>query len=65
MALTVFFTAHWIGLALVVVLLLLATSIAFIAVARRRDRVAAWLFVPYAAWVAYASALNASILALN
>ena len=61
----VFFSAHWIGVALVVVLLLLATIIAFIGVARRRDRVAAWLFVPYAAWVAYASALNASILALN
>jgi tryptophan-rich sensory protein len=24
-----------------------------------------WLFVPYAAWVAFASSLNASFLALN
>jgi tryptophan-rich sensory protein len=29
------------------------------------DRTAAWLLVPYAAWVAYATALNAEILRLN
>ena len=60
-----FFGAHRIGLGLVVILLLLASILAFIAVARRRDRVAAWLFVPYAAWVAFAAVLNGSILALN
>lgn len=61
----VFFSAHQIGLALVVVLGLLGAILAFIGVARRSDRVAAWLFAPYAVWVAYASVLNASILALN
>ena len=61
----VFFSAHQIGLALVVILLLLAAILAFIATAWRQDRAAAWLFVPYAAWVAFASVLNASILALN
>jgi len=61
----VFFAAHWIGLALIIILLLLAAIFAFIATAWRQDRPAAWLFVPYAAWVAFASALNASILALN
>ena len=60
-----FFAAHQIGFALVVVLLLLAAILAFIAVSWRQDRVAAWLFVPYAAWVGFASALNASILVLN
>jgi tryptophan-rich sensory protein len=60
-----FFAAHRIGLALVVILLLLATILAFIVAAWRQDRVAAWLFVPYAAWLAFASALNAAVLGLN
>jgi translocator protein len=61
----VFFAAHQIGLALVVILLMLAAILGFIATAWRPDRVAAWLFVPYAAWVAFASLLNGSIWALN
>jgi translocator protein len=61
----VFFAAHQIALALVVVLLLLGAILAFIATTWRQDRVAAWLFVPYAAWVAFASVLNASIWVLN
>jgi tryptophan-rich sensory protein len=60
-----FFAAHMIGAALAVILLLLATILAFIATAWRQDRPAAWLFVPYAAWVAFASVLNGSIWALN
>ena len=31
----------------------------------RVDRVAAWLLVPYAAWVAFASLLNAAVWRLN
>jgi tryptophan-rich sensory protein len=61
----VFFAAHRIGLALVVILLLLAAILAFIALSWRKDRVSAWLFVPYAAWVAFASVLNGAILVLN
>lgn len=61
----VYFGAHQIGLALVVILLMLAAILAFIASAWRQDRVAAWLFVPYAAWVAFASLLNGSIWMLN
>jgi len=61
----VFFGAHQVGLALAVILLLLAAILAFIATAWRQNRVAAWLFVPYAAWVAFASVLNGSIFALN
>lgn len=60
-----FFGAQRIGLGLMVITLLLLTILAFIAVAGRRDRIAAWLFVPYAAWVAFASALNLSIWLLN
>jgi tryptophan-rich sensory protein len=61
----VFFAAQQIGGAFVVILLLLATILAFIVAAWPRDRLAALLFVPYAAWVAFATALNASILSLN
>jgi len=60
-----FFAMQQVGLALVVVLAMLATIIAFIAVAWNVDRLSAWLFVPYAAWVAFASLLNASIWWLN
>jgi translocator protein len=56
---------HRIGFALVVILLLLAAILAFIAQSWERDRVSAWLFVPYATWVAYASVLNGAILVLN
>ena len=61
----VFFSAHLIGAALVIVVLLLAAILAFMAVAWRHDRGAALLFVPYAAWVAFAVVLNASIWRLN
>jgi len=60
-----FFVAHQIGAAFVVVLLMLATNLSFVASAWRRDRVAALLFAPYAAWVAFASVLNGSIWLLN
>ncbi len=60
-----FFAAHRIGLALLVILLLLAAILAFIALSWRQDRAAAWLFAPYAAWVGFASLLNGAIFALN
>lgn len=61
----VFFGAHQIGPALVVILLMLAVILGFIAAAWRQDRVAAWLFVPYAAWVAFATLLNGLLYLLN
>ena len=61
----VFFALQQVGLALVVILGLLATILGFVAAAWNVDRTAAWLFAPYAAWVAFASLLNASIWALN
>lgn len=61
----VFFGAHQIGAALVVIVMLLAVIVGFVAAAWRRDWVAAWLFVPYAAWVAFASVLNGTIWAMN
>jgi benzodiazapine receptor len=41
--------------------LIVATGLRF----SRIDRIAGWLFVPYAAWVAYALVLNGSIWLLN
>jgi len=61
----IFFSAHQVGLAFVVILLLLFFILAYIVLTWRRDRVSALLFLPYAAWVAFASLLNASILVLN
>ncbi|NNF79791.1 MAG: tryptophan-rich sensory protein [Rhizobiales bacterium] len=61
----VFFTSHEIGLALVIILTLLTTIIVFIVWEWPRDRLVSLLFVPYAAWVAFASLLNVSILMLN
>jgi translocator protein len=60
-----FFAAGWYGVALVEIVMLLATVVVTIAVFARRSRPAALLLVPYAAWVAFATALNASIWWLN
>lgn len=61
----IFFAAHRIGLALAVVLLLLLAVAACMAASWRHDRMVAWLFAPYAAWVAFASLLTASIYLMN
>ena len=60
-----FFGAQSIGGGLVIVLAMLVAILTFIALAWGRERLAAWLFVPYAAWVAFASLLNATIFAMN
>jgi translocator protein len=52
-------------LGLVVIVLLLAMIIATIVHFRPLDRIAALLLVPYAAWVSYATLLNAMIWWLN
>lgn len=52
-------------LALVDIIALLITIVWFIASAGKISRVAAWLFVPYALWVGFATALNFSIWQLN
>lgn len=61
----VFFVMHQIGAALAVIAALLAAILLFIALACPRDRVAAYLFLPYAAWVAFALTLNAAVWRLN
>jgi benzodiazapine receptor len=61
----VFFAAHQIGAAFIVILLMLAAILGFILTAFPRDRIAALLFLPYAAWVGFASVLNGAIWILN
>lgn len=61
----IFFSAHSLDLALGVILLLLIAILAFIAKAWRHDRIAALLFLPYAAWVAFAAVLNGALWLLN
>jgi tryptophan-rich sensory protein len=59
------FSLHqvWPAFALISAILLLILT--FIALSWKVDRVAAWLFVPYALWVAFASSLNLAIGILN
>jgi translocator protein len=61
----VFFGAHRPGAALGVIVALLATILTFIVMRWPRDRAAALLFAPYAAWVAFATLLNGAIWTLN
>lgn len=61
----VFFAAHAIGAGLVVSLVMLVMILWTIRLSWRFDRLAAWLLVPYAAWVAFATLLNAAIWQLN
>lgn len=53
------------GLALVIIVALLAAIAAAIVASWRASRAAAWLLVPYLAWVGFATALNAAIWRLN
>ena len=59
------FTLHYIALALAIILTLFAVIVSFVWVQWRENRLAAMLFIPYAAWVAFASLLNCSIYRLN
>jgi len=60
-----FFGIQMPALALVIIIVLLVTIYAFIAKAWNRDRTSALLFLPYAAWITFATLLNFSIVVLN
>jgi len=60
-----FFGAQRPGLALIDIGVLLGLIVASIVVFARIDRLAAWLFAPYLAWVSFATVLNAAIWYLN
>jgi benzodiazapine receptor len=61
----VFFGLRSIGAALAEIAVLLLAILATSAVFWQRDRIAGMLFVPYAAWVAFATVLNAALWHLN
>ena len=60
-----FFGQHRPTLALADVLALEGTIASYIAAARKVDRAAANAFIPYGAWVAFATVLNAEIARRN
>jgi tryptophan-rich sensory protein len=61
----IFFGARMIGAALAEILVLLAAIVLTAVLFWRIDRAAGALLVPYAAWVAFATALNAALWRLN
>ena len=61
----IFFAGDRYVLALVEIVVLLAAVVATIVLFARRSRIAAALLVPYAGWVAFATALNAGIVLAN
>ena len=61
----VFFGAHALGAALLVLILLWATIAACIWTFASIDEAAAWLLSPYLAWTTFAGILNASLWYLN
>lgn len=60
-----FFGGRMIGIALAEIVLLLAAISVTAVLFWRIDRVAGWLLVPYAAWVAFAGVLNLALWRLN
>jgi len=60
-----FFGLHSPVIGLLIIVPLLVTILMFIAAGWQKNRTAAWLFVPYALWVAFATVLNLSIVLLN
>jgi len=60
-----FFLLHRPAVALAIIVALLIVILVFIRTRWTTDRASALLFVPYAAWVAFATLLNAAIVVLN
>jgi translocator protein len=61
----VMFGANLIWPAFGVIVAMLAAIIGFITATRQTDPLSCWLFVPYLAWVSFASLLNLSLAILN
>ena len=60
-----FFVLQLPWFALLVIVALLAVIVVFIVKVRKSDRISALAFLPYFAWVAFATVLNLSIAILN
>lgn len=61
----IWFIGQMLWPAFAVIVAILALIVAFILVAAKHDKIAAGLFVPYLAWVSFATLLNLSIAILN
>jgi benzodiazapine receptor len=61
----VWFIGQQLWPAFAIIVAILALIVAFILAARKQDMIASWLFVPYLAWVGFATLLNLSIAILN
>ena len=61
----VFFVLHGLWPAFFIIVVMWAAIAAFIVDRWNRDRISAWLFVPYLAWVSFATLLNVSLAILN
>ena len=61
----VFFGWHGTRTGLVIIISLLIAIVMTIRAASGADKPAAWLLVPYLAWVSYATTLNAGVVAMN
>ncbi|MGN6284603.1 MAG: TspO/MBR family protein [Afipia sp.] len=61
----IFFGAHATVAALIIIVLLVVAIAMTMVASAKVDRPAAWLLAPYLAWVAYATTLNAGIVAMN
>ncbi len=60
-----FFGMQDIASALIVIIALVIAVAGFVVASWQRDRISALLFLPYLAWVAFATALNSAILLMN
>lgn len=61
----IFFGAHLLGLALIVIVLMLVAILVTLVLFRRENKAAGRLLIPYAIWVGYATYLNAGYFVLN
>lgn len=61
----VWFQLHQLWPAFAIIAGIFALILGFIWQSWRADRVSAWLFVPYALWVGFASSLNLAVAILN
>lgn len=61
----VFFGAHAIGSALIIIVLLWAAIVMNILIFSKISKIAAWLLVPYIVWVSFAAYLNYAFWILN
>lgn len=61
----VFFGWHATRAALVVIVALFFAIVMTMIAASRADKPASWLLAPYLAWIAYATTLNAGVVAMN